>query len=49
MSSRFEKLHYYQNFGSLLYLNIILLSLQSFTSTGKNILSEVLADVPMSH
>lgn len=37
--------HYYHNFGALIYLNVILLAMQSFTSSGKNILYSIFADV----
>ncbi len=43
-----KKSHYYSNFGSLIYLNIILLILQSLTSAGKNVLYQVFVDADYS-
>jgi hypothetical protein len=38
MLEKDKKIHYFQNFGALVYLNVILLLLQSLTSAGKNVL-----------
>lgn len=39
------KPNYYQNFRAILYLNLTLLLLQSFTSSGKVLLYKVFSDV----